>query len=48
MGGGSTIANSTWAIGDDPVGSGTVYNADTTGGSCPNDVAWTGAGITIT
>lgn len=45
---GTTIANSTWAISDDPVGSSSVYNADTMGGSCPDDVDWTGAGITIT
>ena len=43
----STIANSTWAISDDPVGSGSIYSADALGGSCPDSVAWTGAGITI-
>ena len=43
----STIANSTWAISDDPVGSGSIYLADALGGSCPDSVAWTGAGITI-
>ena len=43
----TTIANSTWVISDDPVGSSAVYSADTRGGSCPDLVAWTAAGITI-
>jgi hypothetical protein len=45
---GTTIANSFWVISDDPVGSVSVYSADALGGSCPDSVAWTGAGITIT
>ena len=44
---GVSIAAATWEICNDPVGSFPIYTADNMGGSCPTDVTWTGAGITI-